>query len=361
MIALYLGVFFPPLSLFGLFVRGSTIASASPKTMVSVIVPVYNGEKTIADCIRHLELQSLRPTEIIVVDDGSRDKTPIMLEELSRIYSNITVVKNPRNMGKCASINSVLDQVRFPYVAVVDSDTNLGVDYLRNVLGAFQREDVVGVSGMVLPIGSETAISKARLIEYLHGQSTYKNFQNRVGTIFVAPGCCTVWRSSWIKKRGIPTETIVEDMDLTWESQIDGGKIFYVQDAVAYTAEPDSFRKYVHQIDRWFSWRPVVEKHARNLTNGLKFLVTWIFLESIGYAFWLGLTLHFLITGNYFSIFILLSVDLFLVSLISFYQGRKIRLPLRSVLSSIPFYYLLKLPTILIFWKSLISPKKVGW
>ena len=86
-----------------------------------------------------------------------------------------------------------------------------------------------------------------------------------------------------------------------------------------------------------------------------------IFVESIGYLFWLGLMLSFLLTGKYLVAIILFSIDLVIVLAISLFQGFKIRLPLREVLLAVPYYYLLRIPTVLMFWKSLISPKRAGW
>lgn len=357
---MYFGPTLVPLSLVGLLCKGSSVA-AVPHTMVSVVVPVFNGEKTIEPCIRNILSQSLRPFEMIVVDDCSTDETPVILGRLSHKYSKIVVLRNKENLGKAASLASALGLVRSPFTAIVDSDTYLERDYLKKTLGAFLREDIAGVSGMVLPSDADKKVSRSRLIEYLHGQSTYKKLHNRIGVSFVSPGCCTIWRTDWIKNNGVPAETVVEDMDLTWEAQADGKTIAYVPDAIAYTEEPENFKKYLNQIGRWFSWRPVLEKHAKDMTNWLKLVVSLIFVESIGYLFWLGLMLYFLLSRKYLLAITLFSIELVIILAVSLYQGFKIRLPLRKVLLSIPYYYLLRIPTVLMFWKSLTSPQRTGW
>ena len=357
---MYFGPALAPLSLVGLLCKGSSVA-AVPNTMVTVVVPVFNGERTIEPCIRRILSQSIRPFEVVVVDDCSTDETPVILGRLSHKYSKLVVLRNKENLGKAASVTSALSQVRSPFTAIVDSDTYLERDYLKKTLGAFLREEIAGVSGMVLPSETDTAVSRSRLIEYLHGQSTYKKLRTRMGVSFVSPGCCSIWRTDWIKRNGVPAETVVEDMDLTWEAQADGNTIAYVPDAIAYTEEPETFKRYLKQIGRWFSWRPVLEKHAKDMTNWLKLVVSLIFVESIGYLFWLGLMLSFLLTGKYLLAIILFSMDLVVVLAVSLFQGFKIRLPLREVLLAVPYYYLLRIPTVLMFWKSLISPKRAGW
>jgi cellulose synthase/poly-beta-1,6-N-acetylglucosamine synthase-like glycosyltransferase len=328
--------------------------------MVSVVIPVYNGERTIDACIKAVKDQSLRPFEIIVVDDYSTDRTSFILGKLSERISNLKVIRNERNLGKAASVMRGLEHVRSPYVAIVDSDTYLDRDYLKNVLGSFIK-GVVGASGTVLPAETRGEISKSRLIEYLHSQSTYKKIQVHLGAVFVCPGCCSVWRTDWIKKNGIPRETVVEDLDLTWEAQIDGGKIAYVPGALAYTEEPENVKRYIKQISRWFSWRPVLEKHSKRMTNGLKIMISWMLAESVGYVIWMGLLLYFLLSGMIVSSLILLFIDLLIITLVCIYQGYKIKLPIRKIFSSLPYYYILRIPTAIVFWKSFFYPKRSGW
>lgn len=357
---MYLGPVFAPLSLVGLLLRGSTVTATIPGTTISVIIPVHNGERTIEACIKSVKNQSLRPFEIIVVDDYSTDKTSFILGRLFERTPNLKVIRNERNLGKAASVERGLEHVHSPYVAIVDSDTYLDRDYFKYILGCFIK-GVVGASGTVLPAEGRGGIPKSRLVEYLHGQSTYKKIQINMGAVLVCPGCCSVWRTEWIKKNGIPKETLVEDMDLTWEAQIEGGKIAYVPEALAYTEEPETFRRYIRQISRWFSWRPVLEKHSKRMTNGLRILISWMLAESVGYVLWMGLLLYFLISGMVIQSLILLLIDVLIVSLVSIYQGLKIKYPIRKIVSALPYYYIFRIPTAIIFWKSFFSPKRNGW
>jgi cellulose synthase/poly-beta-1,6-N-acetylglucosamine synthase-like glycosyltransferase len=358
---MYLGPAFPPLSLLGLLFKGGAVATAVPHSQVSVVIPVYNGEKTIESCVRHVQDQSLKPFEVIVMDDCSADMTPVKLGELSRRHPNMVVLRNSENLGKAASVNAALTHVGSPITAIVDSDTYLDGDYLRNTLSVLNGDGTVGASGMVLPSDVDGGVSRSRFVEYLHGQSTYKGIQSRLGATFVSPGCCSVWRTDWIKRNGVPEETVVEDMDLTWEAQIDGGRIAFNPKALAFTEEPGSLGAYVGQLRRWFSWRPVLEKHRDELSNGLKVLVSWMLAESVGYLFWLGVMLYLLFSGRFVLAFIMFLGDLVLVSLISLYQCRRIGFPLSKVLVSIPYYYALRIPTALVFWGSFLFPKRKGW
>jgi len=103
---------------------------------VSVIVAVYNQEKYIGRCLRSLLHQTMSHSdyEIIVVDDGSDDRTPYALELFyDPSDSVISVIRNESNYGLPVSVNRGLRVARAPYVVRVDSDDFVNVNFL-NVL-----------------------------------------------------------------------------------------------------------------------------------------------------------------------------------------------------------------------------------
>ncbi len=359
---MYLGeAHFVPLSLLGLLFDGTSVASSKPISGISVIVPVRNGGDTIERCIRSIEKQTHPVYEVIVIDDASTDETPTILGRLWGEYGNIRIFRNFENLGKAASISKVLPILQTPLTAIVDADTFLDKDYFLEVSKVFHRKDIIAASGTVLPTETEGVIERSRLIEYLHSQSTYKKLQEKVGAIFVTPGCCSIWRTEWLKKNGIPTDTVVEDMDLTWGAQVEGGKIAFIPNGVAYTNEPKSLVSFTRQTYRWFSWRPVLKKYWKKLNLKMKILIIWMLIENIAYIAWFGIITYLLLLGDVISAFLLLLIDVSVVTAIALWQGCKFKTPLRKVFSSIPRYYSLKVPTAFLFWKAFIKPKRAGW
>ncbi|MDO4199470.1 MAG: glycosyltransferase [Clostridia bacterium] len=88
---------------------------------VSVIVPVYNTEKYLDECLRSIENQTLREIEIILVNDGSKDGSRKILEEHAKNDERIKVI-NQENAGVAAARNHGLREAHGDYVAFVDSD-----------------------------------------------------------------------------------------------------------------------------------------------------------------------------------------------------------------------------------------------
>ncbi len=96
---------------------------------VSVLVPVHNQEKYIGRCLRSLLAQNYHRDdfEIIVIDDGSHDRTPYALE---LFQDAITVVRNDANLGLPAALNLGIRATKAPYVVRVDSDDYVNAEFL---------------------------------------------------------------------------------------------------------------------------------------------------------------------------------------------------------------------------------------
>ena len=88
---------------------------------VSVIIPVYNGEKTIEKCINSIINQSYKDLEIIIVNDGSTDNTYEICQKYSQKDDRIQVI-NQENKGVCLARNIGIKFSKGDYIQFVDSD-----------------------------------------------------------------------------------------------------------------------------------------------------------------------------------------------------------------------------------------------
>lgn len=97
---------------------------------ISVVIPVYNGEKYIAECIESVLYQTFTDYETIIVDDGSEDNTRQILEKLEKSDSRIRVIKNERH-DFIGTLNTCLQEAKGEYVARIDADDTMVTDRLE--------------------------------------------------------------------------------------------------------------------------------------------------------------------------------------------------------------------------------------
>ena len=100
------------------------------KPLISIIIPVYNAEKYLVKCLDSVVNQTYRSLEIILVDDGSTDKSPEICEEYAENDSRIVVI-HKRNNNDASARNVGLDIFKGEYVAFVDSDDYTEPDYIE--------------------------------------------------------------------------------------------------------------------------------------------------------------------------------------------------------------------------------------
>ena len=131
---------------------------------ISVVVPSYNSAGTILGTISRLLQQTLPPTEIIVVDDGSTDSTR---EVLRPVAEKINYLYQP-NKGPAAARNFGIKASVGEFIAFTDSDCLPDKEWLANLMSGFHCKKVAGVGGAVKSIDQSTVgrhIDLARILE----------------------------------------------------------------------------------------------------------------------------------------------------------------------------------------------------
>lgn len=117
----------------------------SREPLISVIVPVYNGQDYLENCVRSIENQTYANLEVVIVNDGSQDGTADVCDALQSVYDNVRVI-NTDDLGVSAARNAGLDEARGELVTFVDADDRLHPDMLRKLSDCMDRteSDIVG-------------------------------------------------------------------------------------------------------------------------------------------------------------------------------------------------------------------------
>ncbi len=137
--------------------------SSTEKPAISIIMPCYNTEKYLKKTMDSIFAQTFRDYEILMVDDGSTDSTPQLLDRYGNEYPDVIRVFHKENGGQSTARNLALDHVKGEYVLFWDSDDYAEVDYLEKLITAAREND----SEMVLS-GSHYIDENGVVIENLN-------------------------------------------------------------------------------------------------------------------------------------------------------------------------------------------------
>lgn len=122
------------------------MAKADKLTSLSIFMPAYNEEGNIATTIidaRNAAKEVARVYEIIVVDDGSRDRTAEVVMELRKHDANIRLVRHTKNKGYGAAVKTGLKSCRHDWIFFTDSDGQFHYDELTNFVQAREKADLI--------------------------------------------------------------------------------------------------------------------------------------------------------------------------------------------------------------------------
>lgn len=239
------------LSLF--YVQGPPRRGRPSRALVSVIIPAWNEEENIeATMASVLKSQGVK-LEMIVVDDGSTDRTFDIASRVAQSATamRVTVLKKP-NGGKASALNLGILHARGTVIVCLDADTIFQPDTVQHLIAPLKNPAVGGVSGKVAIAGTPNLLTRMQALEYLIGQNVQKRALQMANALSVIPGAVGAWRKrDIVLVGGVPEDTLVEDHDLTLAILKLGRRVVYEPRAVAYTEAPRTIAAFLRQRVRW--------------------------------------------------------------------------------------------------------------
>jgi cellulose synthase/poly-beta-1,6-N-acetylglucosamine synthase-like glycosyltransferase len=217
---------------------------------VSIIVPAYNEELLLSKTIETLIEAEYPNKEIIIVDDGSIDKT----YEIAKRYQSkdIKVITRP-NGGKFAALNTGLVFASGEIIITVDADSLIARAAIIEIVRGFQNPDVVGVAGNLKVFNRKKFLAKLQAMEYIIQIHVIRRAFENFGAITVASGAFSAFRRTAIDECGrYDPDRLLEDFDLTIKllksNRIMQGNI----EAICYTEAPETVRDVYKQRLSWY-------------------------------------------------------------------------------------------------------------
>jgi len=287
---------------------------------ISVIVPTYNSQETISNCLQALEQQTLSRDiyEIIVVDDGSIDNT----RKLVKSFQNVQLIENghggpsvARNLGAKAASGEL--------VVFTDSDCTPTSNWLEEITGPFQDSNLIGVKG-VYRSNQKSIVARFVQLEY---QNKYQRMVRNQFVDFIDTFSAAYRREIFLKNGGFDssfTVASVEDQELSFRLAQKGYHMIITPKAAVFHQHDHNIREYWRRkfgigywkayMLRWLPQKIFSDSHtplsqrlqigflALALLFGLGgFLISWFFwlsLVFIGFFFGSGLSFWIYIIKN---------------------------------------------------------------
>lgn len=220
---------------------------------VTIIVPVYNEEAVIASALRSLLRMEYEAFDVLVVDDGSTDRTAEVARRFEGAYGGATVrLLTKPNGGKASALNLGIAHAQTPFVLCMDGDSRLDPGTLRHALPHFDDPRMGAVAGNVKVVNRNNVWTRLQALEYIEGLNLARRTQGFLRVVNIVPGPIGIFRREALAEvGGYRSDTFAEDADLTLELLSAGWHIAYEERAIAWTEAPESFLDIVQQRYRW--------------------------------------------------------------------------------------------------------------
>jgi cellulose synthase/poly-beta-1,6-N-acetylglucosamine synthase-like glycosyltransferase len=336
---------------------------------VSILVPAYNEEATIAASIRSMLQLTYSEFEVIVVNDGSKDGTLDVLKRefallpfpeayrrqlatkdtrqiyRSTLHPNLRVI-DKANGGKADSLNAGINASRYPLFCGVDADSILERDSLVKVTEPFLRDPTVVATGGTVRVANGCEVSGGfltkvglprniwalfQVVEYLRAFLFGRLGWSNINGMLIISGAFGVFRKdAVIAAGGYRPDTIGEDMELVvrmhrlLRAKGQPYRVEFVPDPVCWTEAPEDFRTLKNQRIRWqrglaesltANWRLMFSRNG-GVPGWLAFPFLMAFewlgplIELGGYAFMIVAFFTGAISWQAFAAFMLVAVGL---------------------------------------------------
>ncbi len=255
---IYLGLMFIALYMFFFFIilylrnknRFFEYPKAKKRYSVTVLVPAHNEEKTIEDTIRAVASSEYPLKEIIVLNDGSTDRTPEIVKKLMLQYKNLKLL-DKKNSGKADSLNQGIKMAKGELIAVTDADSFPDKEAIMKIVGYFDDEKVGAVTSAVFLRNKEKFLEKLQVIEYVVLAWTRK-LLDYIDSVYVTNGPLSIYRTSILREiGGFDKKSITEDIEVTWHILSAGYKTKMSLASMVTTHAPSTIKAWWRQRVRW--------------------------------------------------------------------------------------------------------------
>ncbi len=220
---------------------------------VSILVPCHNEGDNLRETIAALDNQNYPDFEIIAINDGSTDRTPELLDELSRQYARLRVVHLAENQGKPTALRMGALASPHEFLICIDGDALLDPNATGWIMQHFVASPHVGaVTGNPRVRTRSTLLGKIQVGEFSSIVGLIKRAQRIYGRVFTVSGVVAGFRKSALQQVDYwSMDAITEDIDVSWKLQLKGWDIRFESNALCWILMPETLKGLWRQRLRW--------------------------------------------------------------------------------------------------------------
>jgi cellulose synthase/poly-beta-1,6-N-acetylglucosamine synthase-like glycosyltransferase len=281
-----------------MYLNELSLKSTDNYVPVSILVPAYNEEETICDCVESLSYVDYPEYEIIVIDDGSNDDTSnklinkFELKKVPRPIRRLVKCKNEQfiyegyikdgiklilvkkeNGGKADALNMGINVSKYPLFISLDADSILQRDSISNIVMPFMEDDTTIAVGGSIKVANQVVLDKGKVIKVMPPKKILTIFQTieyyrvflttRVwfnsfnGNLIISGAFGLFKKKAVLNVGGYDTDTVGEDMDLVvklhsfYRKNKIKYKIKYEYKAICWSQVPEKLKDLKGQRRRW--------------------------------------------------------------------------------------------------------------
>ncbi len=253
------------------FRKRQNFATPEYQPRVAVLIPAYNEETVIARTVRSVMMSTYKNIRIIVIDDGSKDRTFDVVQETyaKDIDSGRVTLLTKQNGGKAEALNFALEQTDEEIYVGIDADGVIAHDAIGRLVCHFANAKIGAVAGNA-KVGNRVNLwTRWQALEYITSQNFERRALDLFDVVMVVPGAIGAWRTAAVRAGGgYHSNTVAEDADLTMNLLEQGYSVIYEDQALAFTEAPVNADGLMRQRFRWsFGILQAVFKHRGAITK----------------------------------------------------------------------------------------------
>lgn len=298
------------ITMFFAFLEGSKITAIKldnhhREPLVTILIPCHNEEKNIVSTLESALSVDYSNLEIIIIDDGSNDKTLSIAQEYSLNVDADVKLLHQENSGKAVALNYGYSIAKGSYILSMDADSELDRNSVRRLVCRSIESNSGAVAGQVYVNNTNNMLCYLQQLEYVIMNGTARLFQSYFSSVLIAPGPITLFDKAALErtvsfnnelgnslnhKQSGPWEssTFAEDAKLSMTMLAAGEKCVFEPSAICLTQAPSSISDLMNQRYRWIrgnlqairsTWN--VWRHAPDKKPSLSIWLMWFIFESL--------------------------------------------------------------------------------